>query len=140
MNFTNLGADTPSVSEKVQKWMEAVEAAPTLSRLHVLLAVFETCVKWEKSAANAKCKICRKKGDDSKLLLCDECNQPFHLFCLRPALTTVPKGEWKCPACAVSNTDDQVGLVELNHYIVLIPEFNVVTKGHVDLWFMTRLN
>ncbi|XP_072016155.1 tyrosine-protein kinase BAZ1B-like [Amphiura filiformis] len=95
-------ADTPQISEKVVKWIEAVECVPTLSRLHVLLAVFETCVKWEKSAANARCKICRKKGDDNKLLLCDECNQPFHLFCLRPALMAVPKGEWKCPACAPS--------------------------------------
>ena len=96
--------ETPQKSEKVLKWIEAVETAPTLSRLHVLLAMFENCVKWEKSAANARCKICRKKDGDTKLLLCDECNQPFHMYCLRPALSVVPKGEWKCPACAVSVT------------------------------------
>ena len=96
--------ETPQKSEKVLKWIEAVETAPTLSRLHVLLAMFEKCVKWEKSAANARCKICRKKDGDTKLLLCDECNQPFHMYCLRPALSVVPKGEWKCPACAVSVT------------------------------------
>lgn len=49
-----------------------------------------------------KCKICRKKGDDSALLLCDECNQAFHMHCLRPALFQIPKGDWLCPACDVS--------------------------------------
>jgi hypothetical protein len=48
-----------------------------------------------------KCKICRKKGDDSALLLCDECNQAFHMHCLRPALFQIPKGDWLCPACDV---------------------------------------
>ncbi|XP_033102198.1 tyrosine-protein kinase BAZ1B-like [Anneissia japonica] len=92
-------ADKPEVTEKVLKWREAVENPTTLSRLHVLLGIFESSVKWEKSAENAKCKICRKKGNDDRLLLCDECNQPFHLLCLRPALKAVPKGEWKCPSC-----------------------------------------
>ncbi|XP_038053191.1 tyrosine-protein kinase BAZ1B-like isoform X2 [Patiria miniata] len=94
--------DEPGIPEKVAKWIEAVESAPTLSRLHLLLSVYEACVRWEKSSENAKCKICRRKGDEDQLLLCDECNQPFHLFCLRPALVTVPKGDWKCPACAPS--------------------------------------
>lgn len=38
-------------------------------------------------------------GDDEKLILCDECNKAFHLFCLRPALYRIPVGEWLCPAC-----------------------------------------
>lgn len=38
-------------------------------------------------------------GEDDKLILCDECNKAFHLFCLRPALYEVPDGEWQCPAC-----------------------------------------
>ncbi|XP_071850696.1 tyrosine-protein kinase BAZ1B-like isoform X2 [Apostichopus japonicus] len=88
------------LSDKLYKWQDSVKSAVTMSRLHVLLSIFEVCVKWEKSSENAKCKICRKKGDTSQILLCDECNQPFHLLCLRPALTSVPSGEWKCPSCA----------------------------------------
>lgn len=38
-------------------------------------------------------------GDDEKLILCDECNKAFHLFCLRPALYRIPDGEWRCLAC-----------------------------------------
>ena len=38
------------------------------------------------------------------MLLCDDCNQAFHMFCLRPALLDVPTGDWHCPACAVSTS------------------------------------
>lgn len=88
----------------ISKWREAVENASTLSRLHVLLGIMDASIKWEKSAENAKCKICRKKGDDSALLLCDECNQAFHMHCLRPALFQIPKGDWLCPACDPNHT------------------------------------
>ncbi|CAC5416852.1 unnamed protein product [Mytilus coruscus] len=84
----------------VVNWREAVKNCPTMSRLHVLMGMLDSCIKWEKSAENVKCKICRKKTDESKLLLCDECNQPFHMFCLRPALLEVPEEDWFCPACA----------------------------------------
>lgn len=88
------------VASGIQSWRDAVQSASTLSRLHVLLGILESCIKWEKSAVNAKCKICRKKGEDDKMLLCDDCNQAFHIFCLRPALPAIPKGDWKCVACA----------------------------------------
>ncbi|VDI06875.1 bromodomain adjacent to zinc finger domain protein 1B [Mytilus galloprovincialis] len=84
----------------VVNWREAVKSCTTMSRLHVLIGMLDSCIKWEKSAENVKCKICRKKTDESKLLLCDECNQPFHMFCLRPALLEVPEDDWFCAACA----------------------------------------
>ncbi|GFO01346.1 tyrosine-protein kinase baz1b-like [Plakobranchus ocellatus] len=83
----------------VREWKEAIESCQTMSRLHVLMAILDCCIKWEKSAENAKCKICRKKCDDAKLLLCDECNQAFHMYCLRPAISKLPTGDWFCPAC-----------------------------------------
>ncbi|XP_021346334.1 tyrosine-protein kinase BAZ1B-like isoform X2 [Mizuhopecten yessoensis] len=87
----------------IVEWREAVESASTLSRLHVLMAILDNSIKWEKSAENAKCKICRKKGEEQKLLLCDECNQPFHMYCLRPALIEIPRGDWFCASCMPQN-------------------------------------
>ncbi|EDO35777.1 predicted protein, partial [Nematostella vectensis] len=50
------------------------------------------------------CKVCRRKSrSDETLLLCDECNMGYHLFCLRPSLDRIPLGEWKCPACKVKS-------------------------------------
>lgn len=33
------------------------------------------------------------------MLLCDKCDRGHHLYCLRPALTCVPDGEWFCAKC-----------------------------------------
>ncbi|XP_028512688.1 tyrosine-protein kinase BAZ1B [Exaiptasia diaphana] len=89
----------------MEKWTQCVEDATTLSQLHLLLEILDTAVLWDKSAEGARCRICRKKGnEDDVLLLCDECNLGFHLFCLRPALTKIPKGEWKCMSCRPVST------------------------------------
>uniref|UniRef100_A0A8B9JG25 Tyrosine-protein kinase BAZ1B n=1 Tax=Astyanax mexicanus TaxID=7994 RepID=A0A8B9JG25_ASTMX len=93
-------AEEARVATAVEKWKTAIREAQTFSRMHVLLGMLDACIKWDMSAENARCKVCRKKvGDDDKLILCDECNKAFHLFCLRPALYRIPEGEWLCPAC-----------------------------------------
>ncbi|XP_009068111.1 PREDICTED: tyrosine-protein kinase BAZ1B-like, partial [Acanthisitta chloris] len=90
------------VASATEKWKTAIREAQTFSRMHVLLGMLDACIKWDMSAENARCKVCRKKGEDDKLILCDECNKAFHLFCLRPALYEIPDGEWQCPACQPS--------------------------------------
>uniref|UniRef100_A0A8C1UMY1 Tyrosine-protein kinase BAZ1B n=1 Tax=Cyprinus carpio TaxID=7962 RepID=A0A8C1UMY1_CYPCA len=92
-------AEEARVATAVEKWKAAVREAQTFSRMHVLLGMLDACIKWDMSAENARCKVCRRKGEDDKLILCDECNKAFHLFCLRPALYRIPAGEWLCPAC-----------------------------------------
>ncbi|KAM4590167.1 tyrosine-protein kinase BAZ1B isoform 2-T2 [Fundulus diaphanus] len=92
-------AEEARVATAVEKWKTAIREAQTFSRMHVLLGMLDACIKWDMSAENARCKVCRRKGDDEKLILCDECNKAFHLFCLRPALYRIPAGEWLCPAC-----------------------------------------
>ncbi|XP_053313213.1 tyrosine-protein kinase BAZ1B [Spea bombifrons] len=87
------------VASAVENWKSAIGEAQTFSRMHVLLGMLDACVKWDMSSENARCKVCRKKGEDDKLILCDECNKAFHLFCLRPVLLNIPDGEWLCPAC-----------------------------------------
>ncbi|KAM3853958.1 tyrosine-protein kinase BAZ1B isoform 1-T1 [Vipera latastei] len=91
-----------NVASAVEKWKVAIREAQTFSRVHVLLGMLDACIKWDMSAENARCKVCRKKGEDDKLILCDECNKAFHLFCLRPALYDIPEREWQCPACQPS--------------------------------------
>lgn len=91
-------AEEARVATAVEKWKTAIREAQTFSRMHVLLGMLDACIKWDMSAENARCKVCRKKEDD-KLILCDECNKAFHLYCLRPVLYRIPAGEWLCPAC-----------------------------------------
>lgn len=54
---------------------------------------------WSKSILNARCKICRKKGDAENMVLCDGCDRGHHTYCVRPKLKTVPEGDWFCPEC-----------------------------------------
>jgi hypothetical protein len=42
------------------------------------------------------CQACRQPGEEGKLLACDTCDKTYHIFCLRPALSSIPKHSWKC--------------------------------------------
>lgn len=44
------------------------------------------------------CKSCGKEDDN--VLLCDACDDAYHMNCLTPAIEGVPDGNWFCPACA----------------------------------------
>lgn len=32
-------------------------------------------------------------------LLCDECNRGWHMYCMKPKITEIPKGDWFCIKC-----------------------------------------
>jgi len=43
-------------------------------------------IQWSRSASNAHCRLCRRRGDAENMLLCDGCNKGHHLYCLKPKL------------------------------------------------------
>ncbi|XP_019334405.1 lysine-specific demethylase 5C isoform X2 [Alligator mississippiensis] len=48
------------------------------------------------------CRICSRGDEDDKLLLCDACDDNYHIFCLLPPLPEIPKGIWRCPKCVMA--------------------------------------
>lgn len=48
------------------------------------------------------CRLCKKNTNIPKILLCDKCDGGFHMYCLKPRLSSIPTGEWFCPDCASS--------------------------------------
>ncbi|XP_055768782.1 PHD finger protein 14-like isoform X3 [Salvelinus fontinalis] len=56
------------------------------------------------------CGICKKNQDQHLLLLCDTCKLYYHLGCLEPPLTRMPKktknSYWQCSECDQASTDD----------------------------------
>ena len=50
-----------------------------------------------------ECGSCKKNADQHLLALCDSCKLHFHLYCLDPPLTRMPKktrfGGWQCSDC-----------------------------------------
>ncbi|XP_044258582.1 E3 ubiquitin-protein ligase UHRF1-like [Tribolium madens] len=62
----------------------------------------------DNSAKNCKdcgCQICSKKENAGILILCDECDDAFHLSCLIPPLSAVPTEEWYCPDCKIDDSE-----------------------------------
>ncbi|TNN87336.1 Bromodomain adjacent to zinc finger domain protein 1A [Liparis tanakae] len=61
----------------------------------------ERSVLWSRSVLNARCRICRRKGDADNMLLCDGCDRGHHTHCLRPRLkknqAPPPKGQQATP-------------------------------------------
>lgn len=52
------------------------------------------------------CKVCHGKNDWAKLLLCDECDAEYHIFCLNPPLEDIPDdSEWYCPSCKIDSSE-----------------------------------
>ncbi|XP_054640536.1 lysine (K)-specific demethylase 5Ba [Dunckerocampus dactyliophorus] len=45
------------------------------------------------------CLVCGMGSEEDRLLLCDGCDDSYHIFCLIPPLHDVPKGDWRCPKC-----------------------------------------
>eukprot|EP00536_Pseudo-nitzschia_multiseries_P006512 jgi/Psemu1/239446/estExt_Genewise1.C_1390071 len=43
-----------------------------------------------------RCAIC---GEGGSLLICDGCESEWHMGCAKPALKTIPDGDWECDIC-----------------------------------------
>lgn len=59
-----------------------------------------------KDCGECGCFECKKKNDTAILLMCDECEYCYHIYCLDPPLESVPDGDWYCPVC--KNDEDEI--------------------------------
>lgn len=46
------------------------------------------------------CEGCGTGGDESKLLLCDECDVSYHIYHMKPPLERIPQGPYRCQWCS----------------------------------------
>ncbi|XP_061168116.1 bromodomain adjacent to zinc finger domain protein 1A-like isoform X2 [Saccostrea echinata] len=95
-----------SVPEKttMERWEDSVLFCSSLAQVFLHLSTLEKSIIWQKSALHARCRICRRKGDAEQMLLCDKCDRGHHMYCLKPRLKHVPKGDWFCPDCKPKET------------------------------------
>jgi len=61
----------------------------------------------EESSGEGGCEICQKSKDEEKMLLCDYCDLAFHMYCLKPPITTIPEDDWYCDDCKTTLAQKQ---------------------------------
>ena len=83
-----------------EQWRASLAQASSFSQVFLHLATLERAVMWSRSLMNVRCRICRRKGGDEYMLLCDGCDHGYHTYCLKPALQSVPEGDWFCQNCS----------------------------------------
>ncbi|XP_039493861.1 PHD and RING finger domain-containing protein 1 [Drosophila santomea] len=59
------------------------------------------------------CEICESPEREDVMLLCDSCNQGYHMDCLEPQLHEIPAGSWYCDNCIDSDGEDDNEELEL---------------------------
>ncbi|XP_074568344.1 putative Histone-lysine N-methyltransferase ATXR5 [Curcuma longa] len=93
-------APSPSAPKKFRSMEEimrvALPAAPITGEYYVDL----------------RCGECRSGDREEEILLCDNCDQGYHLYCLRPILVRVPSGPWFCPSCVGERSIERFPLVQ----------------------------
>ena len=75
----------------LERWRDSLLTSTSLSQVFLHLAVLDGCIVWAKSFLHARCRLCRRKGDAEKMLLCDGCDRGHHMYCLKP-----PMKVWTC--------------------------------------------
>ncbi len=60
----------------------------------------------EMNIDNITCFICDDGNNEDKIILCDNCDNGFHTFCLN--LKKVPSGSWYCPKCVRKTNNFQL--------------------------------
>lgn len=51
------------------------------------------------------CVVCNRNNAPTSTLLCDNCDDAFHMRCLDPPMETIPSGNWYCDKCLVGSGD-----------------------------------
>ncbi|CAN1811287.1 PHD and RING finger domain-containing protein 1 [Linum perenne] len=49
------------------------------------------------------CSVCSRSGSTGRMLICDDCEEAFHLSCCSPQIKAIPVDEWLCHWCLRKN-------------------------------------
>ncbi|NWX42620.1 BAZ2B protein, partial [Steatornis caripensis] len=87
------------IAPGLRVWRKALSEARSAAQVALCIQQLQKSIAWEKSIMKVYCQICRKGDNEELLLLCDGCDKGCHTYCHRPKITTIPDGDWFCPAC-----------------------------------------
>uniref|UniRef100_A0A915PM19 [histone H3]-trimethyl-L-lysine(4) demethylase n=1 Tax=Setaria digitata TaxID=48799 RepID=A0A915PM19_9BILA len=82
----------------------SLELSPWLD--FVFMLVEEKRAKTSDPMDEVMCKKCGKGDDEEHLLLCEDCDYALHIHCCSPALSSVPRFEWRCHRCLLASVKE----------------------------------
>lgn len=60
-----------------------------------------------------RCEVCERQDQEDRMVLCDGCDRGYHIHCMDPPWSRVPRGDWYCPACQGKHRWRNIARVEL---------------------------
>ncbi|KAM4631173.1 bromodomain adjacent to zinc finger domain protein 2B isoform 2-T2 [Polymixia lowei] len=87
------------VAHGMKVWRKALSEVRSAAQLAMCIQQLQKSIAWERSIMKVYCQICRKGDNEDLLLLCDGCDKGCHTYCHKPKITSIPEGDWYCPAC-----------------------------------------
>uniref|UniRef100_A0AAY4C7A4 Bromodomain adjacent to zinc finger domain 2B n=1 Tax=Denticeps clupeoides TaxID=299321 RepID=A0AAY4C7A4_9TELE len=87
------------IAHGLKVWRKALNEVRSAAQLSLCIQQLQKSIAWERSIMKVYCQICRKGDNEELLLLCDGCDKGCHTYCHRPKITSIPEGDWFCPAC-----------------------------------------
>lgn len=87
------------VAHGMKVWRKALTEVRSAAQLAMCIQQLQKSIAWERSIMKVYCQMCRKGDNEDLLLLCDGCDKGCHTYCHKPKITSIPEGDWYCPAC-----------------------------------------
>ncbi|XP_063230043.1 lysine-specific demethylase 5-like [Bacillus rossius redtenbacheri] len=100
-------SSSTDVENKELRRLTFYGAGPKMAGYHMIMRELKSKSKSKKKKRNKiidplskyVCRNCGRGDAEESMLLCDGCDDSYHTFCLKPPLTEIPKGDWRCPKC-----------------------------------------
>ncbi|CAG2166972.1 unnamed protein product [Oppiella nova] len=103
-NYFNILNQLSEQNIPLPKLLETIEA-----NRREKLALNESKTRRSSVLEIVECGICHQTKDQHQLALCDSCHLYYHLYCLDPPLSRMPKktrfGGWQCSECTEQQQD-----------------------------------
>ncbi|XP_045155339.1 bromodomain adjacent to zinc finger domain protein 2B isoform X10 [Echinops telfairi] len=102
------------IAPGLRVWRRALSEARSAAQVALCIQQLQKSIAWEKSIMKVYCQVCRKGDNEELLLLCDGCDKGCHTYCHRPRITTIPDGDWFCPACIAKASGQTLKIKKLH--------------------------